>query len=276
MTKTIMPFSGGLDSTYVLYKLLLDTTDEVTVLYISFKNVNNVKHIQMDVEPTTQTDNKKQRVLDIITWLKTNVRDFTVIEHEYDATLLADIEWKNAQTYMTKFALPKINNGEYDKIVSAMEKENDGFNNPMFESIPGSTRSLHLFQAQATRGTTSFPLIDNNYHQGYAITELPSDLYALTRSCDNAPFDQPPCGYCFKCSKHKFFQNLIDKGFRMGDIWDYVISKSITKKNKWVSMKYWLSEEVPTYTLFNSKHDVPIAYHERDIPQWPQSYTVPE
>jgi len=276
MTRTLIGLSGGLDSTYTLYKTLTETNDEVTALIISFNRTSYNKSILMDVESKEEYEGKIRNIKKIVGWLKANVRDFTLVEHEYDPDLLIrsqiDTPGVGPVVYIVMHAVEKINRNELDKIVLSNEKENDGFNYSRHGHTPGAKRALDFFKSKAKRGSITFPLIEMNYHQGNAISELPKELYAMTRSCSDADYDSEPCGICFKCSKRKFFAEMIDQGKSMEEIADYVYQKSMKPNGKWRSMKVWLFDEVSTYKRFNKNHTRPLLDYEVNPPVYPESY----
>jgi len=70
MSKVLIPFSGGVNSTYALYKFLAETSHDITAVYAKESWVN-VSH-----DPQRQS-REKQTAETIVSWLKSNVRDFT-------------------------------------------------------------------------------------------------------------------------------------------------------------------------------------------------------
>lgn len=267
--KTIIGNSGGLDSTYALWKLLTTTNDDVTVVLLNTDDLTGEVMRKFDVRSfnsAQSNSSRAARVRSIVNWLSTNVRPCTLSEVRLDATVLRrGVEYpNNPQTIIVDWAVQKINAGEADKVVVTTERENDGFSNggTIASRAPGAIAAKDRFVADATRGELSFILLDMNYHQGVAIRELPAELYALTRSCDSpAP---EPCGVCFKCSKRKFFAEAISQGKTDEEIRSYVALKSELPNNRWRSMKFWIAEDVPTcaYQSVDKTWDMLV---------WPQS-----
>jgi len=66
--KTVVLWSGGVDSTGALYKILKDYPDEVFAHHIHFKNIEN------------RWEAEKESVDKMIPWLRKNVRDFNYSE----------------------------------------------------------------------------------------------------------------------------------------------------------------------------------------------------
>ena len=73
--KTVVLWSGGVDSTGALYKILKDYPDEVFAHHIHFKNIEN----RWEVE--------KESVDKMIPWLRKNVRDFNYSESTFEIGL---------------------------------------------------------------------------------------------------------------------------------------------------------------------------------------------
>lgn len=267
--KTIVTFSVGLDSTYMLWKLLTTTTEEITAVYLTPGELVSTNASPYDLRSYDMVCNHSlnlDRSNQIAAWLKTNVRDFTLLHLPVEVSRLSK-EWNvpnSPVSYVTWWGSEQINAGTYDKIVITHEKENDGFANggTVQTRRPASSACLDLFKQKATRGEISFPMLDAAYTQANALTEMPADLVALTYSC---LMDLPqPCGVCFKCNKRQFFCDEIAAGKTAGEIQAYVTAQSVRPSGKWMSMKKW---------LYN--RDLP-ASEEWNMPEWPSSYTVPQ
>jgi 7-cyano-7-deazaguanine synthase in queuosine biosynthesis len=267
--RTIIGNSGGLDSTYALWKTLFTTADDVTVVLINTDTAPSNIAQKYDVRSFNSAEpsqERRARVQSIVQWLSANVRPCTLVEVPLDASVLKrGVEYpNNPQTIIVDWSIAKINAGEADKVIVTTERENDGFSNggTIATRAPGAIAARDRFAADATRGQLTFMLLDMNYHQGMAIREMPAALYALTRSCDSpAP---EPCGVCFKCSKRKFFAEAIAGGRTDGEIRSYVASKSELANGRWRSMKNWIAEDVSSCSRPSS--DV-----TWDMPVWPSS-----
>ena len=267
--KTIIGNSGGLDSTYALWKLLTATTDDVTVVLLNTDDLTANVRQKFDVRSFNSAQSnasRMTRVQAIVQWLSTNVRPCTLIEVPLDASVLRrGVEYpNNPQTVIVDWAVKKINAGEADRVIVTTERENDGFSNggTVSSRAPGALAARDRFAVDATRGQLSFMLLDMNYHQGMAIREMPAALYALTRSCDS--HEPEPCGVCFKCSKRKFFAEAIAGGKTDEQIRQKIAEKSELANGRWRSMKHWIAEEVSTCAV------APID-KTWNMPVWPQS-----
>jgi hypothetical protein len=286
--RTSIPISGGLDSTYALWKLLTETDDEIEAVYIDMKHISAQRAAELKTSgfcrniSEEETERRFQRVERIVEWCKNNIRTFTFIKHKYDESLIHPDYANEPAVYLIGLYIDKINNNLHDKVVIPYEQENDGHGSserqPDFGKIrvSGSVKAKRRFVDQAKRGEINFMLLDMNYHQGYAFRDLPEELIAMTRSCDEPESYAKECGHCFKCSKRKFFCEKVKNNETMEDIWNYVQKKSITKNKTWISMKYWLFDVVKTYSGFisispdNMRRERP----ERPIPEWPTSHKI--
>jgi 7-cyano-7-deazaguanine synthase in queuosine biosynthesis len=263
--KTIIGNSGGLDSTYALWKLLSNTDDEVTVVLLNTDDLTQKIKTKFDIRSFISgqsNEGRANRVRSIVEWLSTNVRQCTLAEVRIDASVLKrGVEYpNNPQTIIVDWAISKINANLADKVVVTTERENDGFSNggTIAGRAPGALAARDRFVDNATRGQLSFMLLDMNYHQGMAIREMPAELFALTRSCE-----PEPCDVCFKCSKRKFFAEAIADGKLDDEIRTYIASKSELPDGRWMTMKNWLKDDVSTYVGGGDK-----AW---DMPVWPSS-----
>lgn len=261
---TIVLITGGVDSTYTLWKILTTTDENVTAVFFNSEFYNG------DLSRTSPhydvTIKMKNFIPPIIKWLNDNVRSFTFKKVNMNLSSYGNINCFSE--YATRYAVEYINNGTYDKFVLSYEKENDGAavrsgpNAAMYNSE--SLFALEWFKLNATRGEISFPLLDVEYNHSYAISELPKELFDMTYSCTVIDWDRDlkkyvECGECFKCEKKKFFCEQLDLNKSPKQIQDYVNSKSLLPNGNWLSMKYWIKSEE------NEGIKMPI---------WPTSYKV--
>lgn len=267
--KTVVTISGGLDSTYVLWNLLKNSTDEITAYYVSTENVDPNRWQFYDFRSFLTPEKAilmKQVVVNIANWLQTNVRTFNLVIENMDTSLISMDHTiiNHPARYVVDRFIPQINDGTFDNIVLTDEKENDGWANGGTIGLtrrPGSILATELFKNKATRGQLTFPLIDNPYNQSYALSSLPADLIALTRSCEfnlSSP-SEPNCGICFKCKKLAYFKAELQSNKTPQQIDGDINLKSNVGNNQWLSMKYWINGE--TAPLWST-------------PQWGSSFKV--
>lgn len=263
--KVVTDISGGADSTYLLWKLLSTTTDEVTAIFID-GSASNYERVIYDLRGVSNEHSIpiiRQTVENVVAWLKQNVRDFNFVVYNLDVNVFPiGNNIPNSRTaFWAKKAIDGLNAGIYDKMCMASEYENDGFSDVGTTNIRrGNASAAHdVFVQLATRGSLEFPLFSMNYNQSNAYAEMPRALFNLSRSCES-PTPQP-CNVCFKCRKRAFVCEMIDTGNTPAQVGEYIDSKSRLPNGKWVSMKNWLTPNGPP------------PYPEWDMPQWPPAVT---
>jgi 7-cyano-7-deazaguanine synthase in queuosine biosynthesis len=276
--KSLLLISGGVDSTYCLWKELSTTSNDVTAVFLNSRNNDNLNKATNLSAFCGGPINKANEIScnNIVDWLRKNVRDFNFINHQIDNSYFK----KNASssdnplTYAVRYFINDLNNGIYDQFIFSYEKENDGYANG--GNVNGvrqaaSMPALIEFKELAKRGSIMFPLIDNDYCQSFANKELPSDLFNFTISCEKTPTGSNPynfCGICKRCSKRKFLKMQEDLGKTPEQIRDFMKQQTFLSNGKYWSFKNWIQLYVPDA-------DTPLVYDYWDVPQWPNSYTVP-
>lgn len=261
--KTFVPFSGGLDSTYLLWKLLSQTTDEITALYVDVKSTDPYILTKYDIRSFSLYEGSTERmnnVNNVVSWLKENVRNFNfVIEPMNTQFLVRDINNPNSTaSYFTRWAAPKLNDGTLDRICLAHEWDNDGYGNGGTVGLnrrPGSWVAHDIFPAVATRGRLEFTLLDMDYNQAYALSEMPNDLVGLVRY----PLSPDPA----KNAKTSWYKRMLSDGKTPKDAGDIAKANCTLPNNRWISMRSWIVGEQPTST------------NTWDMPTWPTSIDLP-
>jgi hypothetical protein len=71
MAKVLIPFSGGVNSTYVLHRWLTETDHEIIASYSEEEWLDNV------TDDPWRGSREKNAAQNMVNWLKSNVRDFT-------------------------------------------------------------------------------------------------------------------------------------------------------------------------------------------------------
>jgi len=256
--KTVLTFSGGIDSTYVLWKLLSETQDEITAVFVSTDGVTQSEFNRYDLRAFGASG---QSTVDAAAqWLQSNIRQFTYSVQPFDAQYAPrGVENVNSpQTYLARFAAPRINSGEFDRFVCTSEKENDGWSNGGTINVrrPGSVAARDIFIQSATRGSIEFSLISENYTQANALSEMPSSLLSIVDHCVLGDIS-------YKCRKKQWFQNLLDQGNTPAQCYDaWYANCTNAYAGKWFSMKYWVDGVQPT------------EQNTWAMPEWPASYSV--
>jgi len=263
--KTIISNSGGLDSTYALWKIASSTNDEIVSLHLDASKITDRLRQKYDIRSLTSVNGQKDRATQITDWISRSIRQCSFVCVELgEQHLRQGIENINSQqTLIVDWAVSEINAGRADRLIIATERENDGYSNggTLKSRSPGSIAARDRFIAEAKRGRLDFILLDAGYHQGVAIRELPPELMSMTRSCDG--MGEEPCGVCFKCSKRKFFCEAILHGKTDDDLREYISSKSELPSGRWRSMKDWLRDDISTYNC--------VEIESWAFPVWPSS-----
>lgn len=269
--KTIIALSGGLDSTYALWKTLSSTDDTITAVTLVFDDLSPEMQSEYGVRSVASSipsPIRFSKTRAIVKWLKDNVRDFSYVAVNVTPDIMDKGLPNSPQTMLVNWAVTKINSGEADKIVNSAEIENDGYSNggTLTSRAGGASAARSVFVQKAMRGEIDFMLSTESYSHAVAMSEMPQELIDLTRSCDRDV--ETPCGVCFKCSKRKLFAEALASGKTAAEVTQYAINKSTPQPGRWRSMKHWLAEEVPTC-------DRPASSETWDMPSWPTSYKVP-
>lgn len=266
--RTIIPFSGGLDSTYLLWRTLTETDDEVTIL------ISKAEHVPICVPLRTSKESRQESGRDNpakpANWLAQNVRRFNVLVEEVSCDHETNVDIPSIGQLSVAMCATWCNEGRFDNVMVAWEHDNDGtLRGAMkdFRHGPSCLVSLETFKRIAKRGRIEFPLIAMNYSQAHAITELPTALFETTFSCDRG-VGGAPCGECYKCCKRKFILDRLQAGDTPDDIAAFCRLKSTTPEG-WVPMKIWLKEFVPEFRPHWDMETPPYP-----IPEYPTHYEV--
>jgi hypothetical protein len=283
--KTLIAVTGGVDSTYALWKLLATTDEEITAIHFDSDYIDVWTHRFKNLWSPRASVIQKRHLNDVIPWLQENVRPFNYITRNIDTSKY--VEGKYFAEYMGEYAVENINNGTYDKFVTGHCKANEGYGSGSTSetvSKQGHYRMWELFKATANRGELSFPLFDVVYDRSVALTSLPSDLAKLVCYCDDPHFNfetetLSDCDHCTKCALKYFYNGQIASGKTTEQIIDYVNQLSTGPNGTYVPQKYWLQSEVantaaffvvgPRYFVENDNLSKPWQQ-----PLWPSSYKV--
>jgi 7-cyano-7-deazaguanine synthase in queuosine biosynthesis len=269
MRKTIMPFSGGLDSTYALWKTLRETDDAVTVVTITGQHHDTRKPLRASAGLLSPHGwEKAKQVADAVA---AATRAFSFEVKEVNADLDTNQFVPGVGQVSLRMATDRVNSGEFDCVAATYEMDNDGTlwgGTKSFQFLTSAMVAHENFKRYATRGRIEFPLIEMGYTQAVALRDLPPSLYALAFSCDRGVVEGAACGRCYKCCKRKFFKILLDGGQTVDDIRNLWRDRSTTPDG-WVPMKLWLGEYIPEYLSWWDPDTPPYP-----MPSYPQAYEV--
>jgi hypothetical protein len=225
--KTVLLFTGGFDSTYLAYKILTDTSDELS-LYVM--KAERFSPYNPDWAATPYMFNN---ISAVISELK-KIRKFEVIEETVDVNQITfDID--NPNSYAVYKLIPKINDGTYDRIATGHSYDHCSMRYFKYLDMPGvggDKMAKKLFENTAKRGSLWFPFITHDIHKNYgkyhAIKNLPENLKSKTISCLSATSTSSgPCGRCGKCEINNVTKNFMSKGYTSDDIQSWMEEKSL-------------------------------------------------
>jgi 7-cyano-7-deazaguanine synthase in queuosine biosynthesis len=273
--KSIVAFSGGLDSIYVLWKELTETSNEVTAVYFVTPPVVEAIKAKHKLQAFTNSGMSealalKMQSLAAAIQSKARPFDMAVVPYDMSKIVQSDTGNNHAAVLRVKWAIDRINAGLADRFVSGHCRDNDGFSakaHTTQEPATASSLSMDAFKKYATRGEYALPLQDMNYTIANAYAELPQELVDINLSCESAAF-QDPCGVCYKCRMHQLAKDKLASGMTPEQFFAYTVSKNELPNGMWRSQKVWIAEEIPDY--------VPETDQDWPMPTWATSYKVPE
>lgn len=205
MTKTCISITGGVDSTYLLYKTLSETQDDVTAFHVDFT----------ELTPEVNSANlEKMSAQNVVNWLKSNVRGFKFEN-------IVAISKEDMRYYATREALKQgqkyIENG-FDKFLIAKIYGDIG------RSTTGNLAFINTLKNNFPTKVFT-PLRDIKQGKPHAIVNLPKELYNITLKCGKCTIENgimTPCGKCnFKCKYVAFCEEKLNDGWTPDKVLDY-------------------------------------------------------
>jgi 7-cyano-7-deazaguanine synthase in queuosine biosynthesis len=225
-TKTLVPFSGGIDSTYILWKLLTETDDEVTAMYL------NEEHYYGNIFGD-KSSIQYQRSLNLVDELR-KIRDFRYIKHNVRQNDITD-EIQNKMLIIIQCAAPFINDGSYDRIASGSSYEDKRQKVvEHLEYTPMYYAEHRLFERLCNRGEYWQPLVHGEWHikynRSHAMVNLPSHILSMTTGCnkpiiENETDEFIECEKCYKCNMKRKYNELLSQGMTCDEITDWKFKK---------------------------------------------------
>ena len=221
MTKTCISITGGLDSTYLLYKTLSETQDEVTAFHVDFT----------ELTPEVNSANlEKMSAQNVVNWLKTNVRDFTFEN-------IVAVSKEDMKYYSTKEALKqgqKYLEKGFDKFLIGKAVED---NRKVVKSPTGNNAFIKQLK-ETFLNKVFMPLVELNQGKPHAIANLPKNLYNITLKCGKCTIENgrvTPCGSCtFKCKYVAFCEEKLNDGWTSDKVLDYYMK--VTRRGPYVGL----------------------------------------
>ena len=189
--------SGGMDSTYLAWKMVKEKTPNLHLHHISIRNyVDLLWEIQDSRTPL------------IIDYLKNIWNDFLYSESIFDFSGFRKIGWdsdvvllfgqKIAQNYpkqRTKLIIGWNPSDMGRRVVAERAKRKVTSN--LWEALVESANNRECIDKKL-----HFPLIEQNITKAQMIAEMPRELLNLTWSC-RRPKGENPCGKCHACKEIK-------------------------------------------------------------------------
>ena len=221
MTKTCISITGGVDSTYLLYKTLSETQDDVTAFHVDFT----------ELTPEIDSANlEKMSAQNVVNWLKTNVRNF-MFEN------IAAVSKEDMGYYSTKEALKQgqkyIEKG-FDKFLIGKATED---NSKVVKSPTGNDAFIKQLK-ETFLNKVFMPLVELNQGKPHAIANLPKNLYNITLKCGKCTIENgmvTPCGSCtFKCKYVAFCEEKLNDGWTPDKVLDYYMK--VTRRGPYVGL----------------------------------------
>lgn len=127
--KTLVLFSGGYDCVYLTYRLLVDTTDDITLVVLGSNNGLGGGISKDDIV----------KIQPVIQQLKT-YRDFKVIHHAVDPNKVTSFLADHWHAYGIIAFADDINAGVYDRIASGTSWEQHDIQHHKHDPYKGSIR----------------------------------------------------------------------------------------------------------------------------------------
>jgi len=220
MSHTVIEFSGGLDSSYVLWHYLNNTSDDVTAIYFDYtlltENQQNKLAPQVQLPMRRMEKEAAQKVVD---WCKSNIRDFTYLIKNGGRNLEnGDVTHEHRTRECAKYAQSVGAQNVVSGRAANRPDMNNWGKNPMTRTESTETLKAYADSANTSIGgnsaiTFSTPLgiYDLNKNIVHRIQELPEDLFALVHKCTHPVFDANyQLRECNNCTKELWRTMAID------------------------------------------------------------------
>lgn len=244
-TKTLLSFTGGMETTYIAWKLLTETDDEITLLYLQKQPDVEMRNIDAYPEIIQQA----QPLLDYLQ----NIRPFNLIIKDIAQEEITP-DTDHYYTFLVNYAIPLINAGTYDRLVTGRAADQAG-QKVLADQMgsPSSIAGQRLWDAHATRGSLWHPLVTGDFgHEGskpYIVDLLPYALKEKTFSCVIPVVGLEKlesCGMCFKCLWLKKIDEMMQDGMSPEEIDEWRVERAFYYGGGTVMapFRYWIYMEL--------------------------------
>lgn len=215
MTNVLLAFTGGIDSTYLLSKLLTSTTGAVSAVYFQGNG--------------TEQYGELPAVRSIAAYLMSRVRPFNLT--------VADQPCSDFTGWVT----PKVIEAGasmmsgYDEFYTGRGIDNGRVSND--STLDNNSKVAYyqkIFMAKAPDKVLRFPLTEWGKSRAHAVNEMPRELFDLTFSCIRPQLRnnvlQGKCGVCAKCLMNADCVAMLAQGKSPDEICDYMLRMRGTGK----------------------------------------------
>jgi len=273
--RTLLAFSGGIDSIYLLWKELKETNNEITAVFYTGEKINTEMRNKLKVlnlEDKMFSDVRWIQIQIIANAIMRDTRQFSIIREAIEPEFLdkENTLFNHAAALRTAMAVKHLNSGLYDRFVAGSCIDNDGYiinKNEFIANETASSLMTKYFIKNAKRGELCLPFCDEEYTVAEAIKKLPEWLVAMNRSClQTLSMKITACNQCYKCMMHEYARTLLSEGKTTKEIFDIYMQKSIMPDGTWRSQKVWIAEEIPSI-LSPTINTMP-------MPQWGHSIRI--
>lgn len=226
--KTLMAFSGGLDSTYLAFKILSATDNELHLFWMDLANVMHEVKGETVSFYGEQIEAERIAIPRILEWFEKNLRPvtFEVVTDIRNRKPPKEYPEGNGRGWrvlpMLRKAAEIVNQDGFDRFVYAKSPEN-------IRSEGHQERDVYRQQwwtGHVDKATFETPLIEWWHGRPHAIQALPQDLRALTIGCNRASVrngEPVSCGTCDKCALTKETEKLLTAGGDADVVLDYLL-----------------------------------------------------
>ena len=197
--------SGGIDSTYLAWKMVKEKTPRLHLHHISIRNNAGLLWEIQDA-----------RIPYILDYLKTIWPSFWHSESIYDFSGFRKVGWdsdivllagqKIAQNYPAMWSELIIGWNPFDmERRTVAERAERKVTSNLWAALVESANNRENIDKKL-----HFPLIEQNITKSQMIKEMPKELLDLTWSC-RIPKNNEPCGHCHACKEVKEAYKKIEK-----------------------------------------------------------------